>query len=54
MNLDQEEIRIISMMTAFVSIVLLLAGMDCLLGSHSMMTPNLKLQISVLPINILK
>ena len=52
MNLYQEVIQTLPMMTTSVSIVLLLAGMDYLLRSHSMMTHNLKLHISGAPINI--
>ena len=54
MNLDQEQIKIIAMMPTSVSIVLLLEGIDCLLGSYTMTTHNLELHISVVPINIFK
>ena len=54
MNLDQELMQIIAMMTTSVWIVLLLEGIDGLLGSRTMITHNLKMHISVVHISIFK
>ena len=54
MHLDQHEIHIITMITAFVLIVLQLEGTIYMSGCHTMMAPPLKLHINDVYINTFK